>query len=289
MHLFPSLGELIEAPGAEHGRVAKLLGLPGEPTRKDYTYLFVIQLFPYASVYLSSNGMAGGRVREDAADYFRLVDAKMPAEPDHIAALLKWYACLQRGFYGNYSSDVAAKELRRAFFWSAVGPWLPIYMLRARELGSLLYKAWADVALDVLEAEAVQIGQPVGIAAHFQTTPAMPSIQDAPAFVDALFVPVVSGLILCRADLGRCAQANGLTIRVADRRQTLKIFLAENTAGVCSWLHNETVRQAENVRALPAALAPTRDYWLGRLEATALSLLDFSARYTATSPAIKLT
>jgi TorA maturation chaperone TorD len=288
MHLFPSLGEVIEAPGTEHARVARMLGLPGEPTRKDYTYLFVIQLFPYASVYLSSNGLAGGRVRDDAADYFRLVNAQVPAEADHIASLFRWYGCVQRGFYGDYRTDIAAKELRRAFFWSAVGSWLPVYLLRARELGSLLYKSWAEVALDVLEAEAVQLGLPVGTPSHLQATPVLPPIQQAAAFVDALFVPVVSGLILCRADLGRCAQATGLTVRVADRRQTLKMFLTENTADVCTWLYNETVRQADNVRTLPNALGPTREYWLTRLESTACAVQDFAARYAATGHSAKL-
>jgi TorA maturation chaperone TorD len=288
MHLFPSLGELIEAPGTEQGRVAKMLGLPGEATRKDFTNLFVVQLFPYASIYLSGDGKAGGFVRDEAAGYFRLVGASVPEEADHIAALLKWYGTLHRGLYGDYNTHAAGKELRHAFFWSTLGCWLPIYLLRARELGSALYKAWAEVTLDVLEAEAVQIGLPMGVPSGLQTTAVLPSVDDPVAFVNNLFIPVASGLLLCRADLGRCAQAHGLAVRVADRRQTLKIFLTENTAGVCGWLHQEALRQADCARTLPDALAPTREYWVRRAETTAQAIIDFNTRYAVGGRSISL-
>ena len=60
MELFRALAALAEAPGPEHVRLAELLGLPGRPDPVEFTELFVLQLYPYASVYLGPEGMLGG-------------------------------------------------------------------------------------------------------------------------------------------------------------------------------------------------------------------------------------
>ena len=287
MHLFPSLGELIESPGPEHGRVARMLGLPGEASRKDFTNLFVIQLFPHASIYVSPSGLAGGPIRDEIARYHEFLEAPIPAEPDHIASVLKWYGHLQNNLNG-YAKDEDTRDVRHSFFWNCIASWLPPYLLRARELGSTLYRAWAEVTLDVLEAEAVQLGLPTTAPAPLLTAPGLPSVRSAAEFVDALFVPVTSGLMLCRYDLGRCAAENRLVVRVADRRQNVKMFLAENPAGVSAWLYSEALRQADNVRMLPPAFGPVREFWTRRAEATANALLEFRSVYASGSRSAKL-
>ncbi len=279
-HLLPPLGELIEARGAEHTRIAQMLGLPGEATRDDFTQLFVVQLFPYASLYLSPRGVPDARVRADIAQFFQQLGAPAPEEPDHISALLKWYGLLQSSAFLSTN----AEPLRHAFYWSTVASWLPGYLLRARELGSEPYKAWADVTLDVLEAEAARVGPPALLPHYLATSPPLPPVSEANDFVHALFAPVVSGLIICRADLGRCAQATGLKVRVADRRQTLKLFLAENLSGVCAWLRAEADRQAEILSELPHVFAPVRDVWVERARQSALMVAEFEQLYTQQQP-----
>lgn len=287
MHLFPSLGEVIESPGPEHMRVAHMLGLRGEATKKDFTNLFVIQLFPYASIYVSPNGLAGGAIRDEVARYHHLMDAPVPPEPDHISSLLKWYGVLQSRLNG-YIKEESVRHVRQAFFWNCIASWLPIYLIRTRELGSALYRAWADVTLDVLEAEAVQVGMPTTVPSAFLTAPILPNVRDPLAFVESLFVPIVSGLLLCRADLGRCAAENRLIVGVADRRTNVKKFLMEDTSGVCAWLYSESLRQADNVRMLPAAFGPMREFWIRRTETTANALLEFRSVYAAGKRAVKL-
>jgi TorA maturation chaperone TorD len=287
MHLFPSLGELVESPGVEHARVARMLGLPGEATRKDYTNLFVVQLFPYASIYVSANGLAGGPIRDEVARYHRLLNAPVPEEPDHISSLLKWYGHLQTALAG-YGNEAQIRDVRQSFFWSCIASWLPVYLLRAREIGSPVYRAWAEVTLDVLEAEAVQIGIPATAPAPLLTAPALPSVREPVAFVESLLVPVTSGVILCRADLGRCAAEHRLVVRVADRRHNIKSFLAENASGVCTWLSAEALRQADNIRMLPAAFGPIREFWTRRAETTANAILEFRSLYAASGKVAKL-
>jgi TorA maturation chaperone TorD len=287
MHLFPSLGELVESPGAENMRVARMLGLPGEATRKDFTNLFVIQLFPYASIYVSPNGLAGGAIRDEIAQYHALLDAPIPDEPDHVASLLKWYGVLQSRLNG-YMKEDNVRQVRQAFFWNCIASWLPIYLIRSRELGSQLYRAWSEVTLDVLEAEAVQVGMPTTVPAALLTAPPLPSVRDPAAFVESLFVPITSGLLLCRSDLGRCAAENRLVVRVADRRTNIKAFLTENTAGVCSWLYSEALRQADNIRMLPPAFGPMREFWIRRVEASANALIEFRSVYATGKRSVKL-
>jgi hypothetical protein len=287
MHLFPSLGELIESPGPEHGRVARMVGLPGEATRKDFTNLFVVQLAPLASIYLSSNGLPGGAIRDGVAKYYDLLKVQVPDEPDHIASLLKWYGSLQTELSG-YSKETQLRELRQMFFWNCLASWLPVYLLRAREIGSTLYRAWAEVTLDVLEAEAVSVGSLATVPAPLLTASPLAPVRQPVAFVESLFIPSVSGLLLCRADLGRCAAEHRLVVRVADRRHNIKSFISENPSGVCSWLYAEALRQADNVRMLPTAFGPVREFWTRRAEATANAVLEFRSLYATGGKASKL-
>ena len=285
MHLFSSLGEIIEAPGAEQARMARMLGLPGEPNRHEFTNLFVIQLFPYASIYLNANGVAGGAVRRRAADYWRLTGGISPHEPDHVTALLKLYGSMQPTPADFTSPSI---DTRRIVFWEMLASWLPMYLLRIRELGSPLYQAWSDVLFDVIEAEAGQLEAPAVMTSFLAAAPAAPSINEAGAFVDSLFAPAVSGIIICRADLGRCAAAHRLTIRLADRRHTLKLMLMEKTGSVCAWLCGEFTRQADNLRRLPDVLSIVRDHWVRRAETSAAAIAEFEARYARPGHTVNL-
>src|SRR6188508_48866 len=94
MELIRALGELAEAPGPEQIRTARLVELPGEPNRAEYTDLFVVQLYPYASVYLSADGQLGGQVQERIAGFWRSLRYPVPRDPDHIATLFATYAQL---------------------------------------------------------------------------------------------------------------------------------------------------------------------------------------------------
>ena len=288
MHLFPSLGELIEAPGIEQARIAQMMGLPGDVSREAFTNLFVVQLFPYASIYLSPSGLAGGEVRERIAEYWNILGWPVPAEPDHVASLLKSYGTLHAGYRGEYISNEVAMQCRPAFFWDAIASWMPLYLLRVRELGSELYKTWSTVALDVIEAEASVLGAPEVMPIYMQAAPLMPSVSKPAEFIDALFAPVMSGVIITRYDLGRCAAIHALPLRMADRRHTLKLLMAEKPREICVWMRAEVVRQMENVEQLPDVLAPVRDYWLERARTTDKLLQDFADRYARPGQSIEI-
>jgi hypothetical protein len=245
VELLRPLGILAEAPGAEQLQTARGLGLSGEPRRAEYTELFLVQLFPYASAYLNPNGQLDG------------------SPHDHLASLLKTYADL--------SDDV-----RPPFFWSQLATWLPIFTARVRELGSPFYRGWATVLDDALEAEAVRIGPPTVLPMVLSSTP-----KAAFAGVDFLFAPVLSGIILTRADLARCIRDLGLDVRVSERRYTLSTMLGQDRTRTSAWLSGEAARQAERMANAALPFRMITEYWQQRAVATAKLLqppLDAAAR-----------
>ena len=52
MELLRALGVLVEPSTNEHVRIAKVLGLPAPPEPSAYHDLFLLQTYPFASVYL---------------------------------------------------------------------------------------------------------------------------------------------------------------------------------------------------------------------------------------------
>lgn len=236
MQLLRPLGILAEAPGAEQLQTARALSLSGEPARAEYTELFLVQLFPYASAYLNPSGQLDG------------------APHDHLASLLKTYADLP-------------DDVRPPFFWSQLASWLLPFNARVRELGSPFYRAWATLLDDALEAEAVRIGPPTALPMVLSAVASTSS-----AALDYLFAPVLSGVILTRADLARCMRELNLTGRVSERRYTLSMMLEQDAERVSSWLAAEARRQAELMRPVSSPLRITADYWQQRALATAALL-----------------
>ena len=66
--LLRALGVLSEEPRPEHRRLADLLELPEGPEAGEFTDVFVMNLYPYASVHLGEEGMLGGEARQFASD-----------------------------------------------------------------------------------------------------------------------------------------------------------------------------------------------------------------------------
>lgn len=271
MELIRALGELAEAPGPEQVRTARMLGLPGEPTRAEYTDLFVVQLYPYASVYLSEAGQLGGVVQEHIAGFWRVLRQPVPRDPDHIATLFSTYAQLTHpSISANeaYLTDLVP-QLRHAFLWEHIASWMLPFTARVRELGSTTYRAWATLVVDALEAEAAHVGPPSVLPLHLRNAPALPAVADLDQLVNIVFSPITSGIIITRADISRCARDLGLNTRVAERRYTLHTLLTQDRPRVGGWLAAEARRQADTMRVVPEAFRSIADHWEGRALATA--------------------
>src|SRR5919202_3998337 len=132
MELFRALAVLAEPPTSKAARVAEALELGELPTADEYTEAFVFQLYPYASVYLGSEGMIGGEARDRVAGFWRALGQTPPAEPDHLSVMLALYARLVELETGE--SDEGRREVwrngRRAFLWEHLLSWLFAYLTK---------------------------------------------------------------------------------------------------------------------------------------------------------------
>jgi TorA maturation chaperone TorD len=277
MELFRALGALVESPGPAQVRLAGILELTGRPAPAAYTELFVLQLPPYASLYVGAQGMLGGEARERVAGFWRALGHGPPAEPDHLATLMGLYAELAEREAAQ--PDPARRQLlrraRHALLWEHLASWLPPYLDRVEELGAPAYRAWAALMRRALAAQAAVLGVPDALPTHLVDAPDGLSPDDAhppDRLVAALLTPVRSGLILTRADLAAAARQLGLAVRLMERRPALRQMLEEGGGAMLDWLQKRAATTASTLGRAPTRLRVVADFWRGRALATASAL-----------------
>jgi TorA maturation chaperone TorD len=248
MELLRALGVLCEPPSPAHARVAAALGLPEAPRAVEHTELFVLNLPPYASVYLGAEGMLGGAARDRVAGFWRALGLIPPPEPDHLAALLGLAAALadaQRD-ETDPARTVLWREARRALVAEHLLPWTGPYLHKLAEIAPPIYASWGDLLRNALAAEAATLSPPAALPLHLREAPALapPDEVGGAAFLDGLLAPVRSGMILVRGDLARAARDLGCGMRIGERRFVLRALLGQDPAGTLAWLAAEADRWA---------------------------------------------
>jgi len=278
--LFRALGSLVEPPTPAGQRVADLLDLGPLPTEADYTQLFLFQLTPYASVYLGPEGMLGGEALDRIAGFWRALQQEPPAEPDHLAVMLGFYARLmeEEADSGETRARGALLRARKAFLWEHLLSWLLPYLCRIGDLGPPFYRRWARLLEDALREEVGALGAQERLALHLREAPNIvdPRTEAADGFVGALLSPVRSGMILARSDLGRAGRELDLGTRAGERRFILRGLLEQNPAGTLEWLRREAIDWAEHHGRLDPLAPGIADFWRRRAQATADLLGDLA-------------
>jgi hypothetical protein len=268
---FRSLAVLAEEPHPGHQPIASALGLGPGPPAAEHTDLFVLQLFPWASVYLGEEGLRGGEARDRIAGFWRALGGSPPEECDHVAVLLAAYGDLAAG-----AGEVRADHARLAFLVEHLASWLPAFLARAGELTDGFYRRWAHLTCEALAAEVRSlVATTVQPAAALRTAGPMldPRRDGGEPFLAALLAPVRSGIVLTRDDLRRAARDLELAARPGERRWVLGTLLGQEPAAVLHWLAGESRRQAELWSLSFPAGASGLDHWLERSLRTA-ALLD---------------
>jgi len=279
MELFRALGALCEPPSSAHRRLAHELELPGEPRTDEYAQLFLLQLYPYGSVYLGGEGKLGGDARASVAGFWRAVGLVPPAEPDHLAALLGLYAALaeQEQIQTDEARRMLRRQARRALLHEHLLSWTGPYLQKLDELAPPFYRAWGALLRAALEAETEELGAPSTLPAALRFAPKLesPSVVGGAAFLEQLLAPVRTGLILVRDDLVAAGQELGLGLRIGERRFVLEALLGQDAAGTLTWLE-------ERARARAACCSDdvVSAFWGGRAAAAA-PLLAEAASQTA--------
>jgi hypothetical protein len=271
--LFRTLGALCETPDPAHARLAGALGLPGHPDVADHTDLFVLQLVPFASVYLSPDGMLGGETADRVAGFWRALRLTPPPEPDHLAALLGLYATLSDHEHAGTTGTAQWRHARRALLWEHLLSWLPPYTIAVDHTTTGCCARWAQLLRDALHAEAQALPAPPTPALHLRDRPDPPNPDSAlDPMVRALLTPARSGLIRTRADLARAAHHTGLAPRLGERGFVLRSMLGQDPATSLRWLAAEADRWIRRHRAAEPVLGELARAWRIRAESTHAAL-----------------
>ena len=259
--LMRALAVLAEPPRKESAAVAAALELD-PPTADAYTAVFVLDVYPYASVYLNADGMLGGESRDRVAGFWRALDLRPPAEPDHAAALLGLLASLTEAA----ASDARAAHARHALLWEHVLPWMPLFAAKVQDVGVGPYPAWADRLMTLLCHEARRAPAPTPSAVHLRDAHALP--RDTPRDLQAVLSPLLSGMVIARSDLARAARTLGLGLRRGERRFMLRSLLDQDAPATTRWIAGEARAWRARHERLRPVLGPSTDFWIDRARAT---------------------
>jgi hypothetical protein len=270
--LVRALGVFAEPPGPQHRHLADLLGLPA-PTGSDWTEAFVVQLVPHASVYLGAEGMLGGDAAERVAGFWRALRLRVPADPDHVTALLGLYATLLDAEMTQAAGPrrVLVGHARAALLHEHLVSWLLPYTRAMRDVAPPPYAGWAALLRKTLADEVGAVGVPTRLPAHLRHTPPAPALPDdgLDAVLDLLLCPARSGVVLPRAQLGALARGAGLGLRVGDRRRMLLALLEQDPTTVAGLLADRAAGWAVRHRADTPVAGPIARHWAERATATA--------------------
>jgi TorA maturation chaperone TorD len=267
--LLRALGVLAEPPGPQHRHLAALAGLP-EPAAADWTEAFVVQLVPHASIYLGHEGMLGGEAADRIAGFWRALRMSVPADSDHLAALLGLYAGL---IESERAEPVGARrtllrQARAALLHEHLLSWLVSYTHAMTEVGPREYAAWADLLREALKREVADVGVPDRLPAHLRAVPG-PVVSSLDAMLDGLLSPVRSGLLLTRGHLAAMARDGGLGLRLGDRRRILRALIEQDPARSLGMIAEMAQAWGARHQADEPVTGPIARHYAARARATA--------------------
>ena len=244
--LIRALATLAESPHPAHAAIARALRLPELPSPADHTELFLFQLYPFASFHVGAEGMLGGEAADRVAGFWRALGGEVPAEPDHLSALLALYAglCDEERAEPAGAGRVLLRQSRKALLWEHLLSWLLPWLHALSVVAPPFYRRWAELLRAALVSEAGELGAPARLPLHLREAPALsdPRLSGGDGFLRQLIAPVRTGMLLTRADLARCANDLGLGRRAGERRFVLKSLLSADPAAALGWLAREAAR-----------------------------------------------
>ena len=283
MELLRTLGALLEPPSQASGplqALADLLDLGPLPPAIEHTDVFQFQLYPYASVYLSEEGMLGGEARDRIAGFWRILELEPPSECDHLTIMLTYLAQLEeRQREAPAPQQERWRHLRATFLHEHLLTWLPPWLSRLDDLAPPFYQRWGVLLQETLRAEVAALPMPQEEATFIRRAPGIadPRLEGLEAFLDSLLAPLRSGLLIVRDDLRHAARQLDLGIRLAERKFVLKGLLMQDAAGILGWLANEAEAWSLKHPKLDLAPAHLAVQWAERSAASARLLAELAA------------
>lgn len=271
--LIRGLGALSLDDPAMTATLTRTLGLP-EWSRADHTGIFVLDLPPYASIHLGSEGKLGGDGADRVAGLWRTLGLEPPSDVDHLGVLLSLYAELGSASQACATTAAAARldHARSVLLWEHLWSWAPGYLSAVgRDPAG---RAWADLTGQVLRAEAAATAEPPGLPVALRDAPGPPQPGSGPdGLLDALTAPIRVGFILTYTDLLLAGKEIGVGVRRGERRFALKSMMEQDPVATLGWLAGHARQWARIHAGQPDNGAGTGRWWAARAEASAV-LLD---------------
>jgi hypothetical protein len=266
--LIRALGAVADGPEAARA-VAPALGLD-PPNGPAHTDVFLLNLPPYASVYLGPDGALGGEGADRVAGFWHALGISPPAEPDHLSALLSLYASLGEAAaaVSRPATAAALARSRATLFHEHLWPWLPGYLAAVSDLAVPGLAAWAGIARAVLDAEHRALPPMPRLPLALRQAPALPAaVSSAGELAAVVTTPVRSGIILTRHRLSAGASEAAVGHRIGERRFTLRAMLEQDAPATLGWLAAEAARwQRRHRDAAPGDQAA--GWWADRAAGT---------------------
>ena len=219
-----ALAEVAQASSVRR-EISEALGIEAA-SLSDLYELFVKELPPFASIYLSADGNIGGEIQSVIAGFYPVLGVPTPSDPDHLSSLLALLAGVLSK-EAELTGDGGAKgglwlsSVRRAksvLIAEHLLSWLPAYLLRAKDVAPTELLGWVSCALDLVSA-ACEYEQAEALAEKSETSVAIASVAE---LVNWITTPSCSGLILCPSDISSMADSLGLALRVGRKRFVLE-------------------------------------------------------------------
>lgn len=233
--LLRALGALtVDAPG-ENEIVFRTLGL--EPwSGTDHTKVFVLDLPPYASIYLDPEGKLGGACVDQIAGVWRALGLDPPSEPDHLLSLFGLYASLGSAI-SECSTQVARKRVEvaaRTVLSEHLHPWIFVYLAAVQTYPAT--EPWAELVRGVLRMELRSWPDEEGLPLMLREAPRRDLADLSPDRIYELAtVPVMAGGVVTFRDLEEMGSRAGVGVRRGERRFILRSMMEQEP--------RETLRQ----------------------------------------------
>jgi TorA maturation chaperone TorD len=198
-----------------------------------HTHVFVLNVYPFASVYLGDDGALHGERAAFTRDVFRALGLRTEERDgvaaDHLAVALDALAALlEREADADEAVDAAvdaarARHAQRTVLGEHLLPWLPHVLGAVERVDDGLYAAVAGRLRETLRRHAARLATFEDAVAP-TPTPAAPE-PEAPTPDDPLAwlaAPARCGMFLARDDLAVLAAEAGLPARIGGRRFVLR-------------------------------------------------------------------
>lgn len=263
-------GQDAEALAAEHYRV---LGL---------------NVYPYAGVFLSGDGLMGGVEADACQAFYASVGWEVPnQQPDHLGVqlgALGWLAGAEADalFDGAGGQAARVRGLRRRFLDERVLTWLPTFARAVTWQGEGVMADLARLALELAVTDRQALGD--DLMGGFGAPLALPSPPDLMAdpkttlrdIAHYLTTTAWAGLYLSRDDIARWAQRHAVPTGFTDRQTLLHNVLRSAVAyGRFAPLMDDLRALAEDWAGYyEAGTWPWREVWAARARQTATMLRE---------------